>query len=187
MKTISFINQKGGVGKSLLADELAFEFERKGLLFNFYDLDGQGGLLHEGINNDNAEYNIIDTPGQLTKDTANIIKESDIIIVPTRAAVKEMEPFERTLQLIQGYKKDTATVIIVLNGWNRFTIYSQFEDWLKTKYPMLNKIITIPQSEALSQAEAYGQSVISYQPKSKVSEQLLKLWAIVECQLGLMI
>ena len=43
--------------------------------YNFYDLDGQGGLLHEGINNDNAEYNIIDTPGQLTKDTANIIKE----------------------------------------------------------------------------------------------------------------
>ena len=187
MKTISFINQKGGVGKSILADELAFEFERKALNFNLYDLDGQGGLLHKESNNDDADFNIVDTPGQLTKDITSVIKESDIIIVPTRASIKEMEPLKRTLQLIQSCKKDTATVIIVLNGWNRFTVYAQFEEWLKTEYPEFNKIITIPQSEALSQAGAFGQSVISYQPKNKASEQLLKLWAIVECQLGLMI
>ena len=187
MKTISFINQKGGVGKSILADELAFEFERKDLKFNLYDLDGQGGLLHEESDNADADYNIVDTPGQLTKDIANVIKESDIIIVPTRASIKEMEPLERTLQLIKSCKKDTAMVVLVLNGWNRYTAYAQFEDWLKTEYPEFNKIITIPQSEALSQAGAYGQSVVSYQPKNKVSEQLLKLWAIVECELGIMI
>ena len=187
MKTISFINQKGGVGKSILADELAFEFERKALNFNLYDLDGQGGLLHAESNNDDADFNIVDTPGQLTKDITNVIKESDIIIVPTRASIKEMEPLKRTLQLIQSCKKDTATVIIVLNGWNRFTVYAQFEEWLKTEYPEFNKIITIPQSEALSQAGAYGQSVISYQPKNKASEQLLKLWALVDCHLGFMI
>ena len=182
MKTISFINQKGGVGKSILADELAFEFERKNIRFSLYDLDGQGGLLHEETNNADADYNIVDTPGQLTKDITNVIKESDIIIVPTRASVKEMEPLNRTLQLIKSCKKPTAMVILVLNGWNRFTAYAQFEEWLKTEYPEFNKIITIPQSEALSQAGAYGQSVIQYQPKNKASEQLLKLWAIAECE-----
>lgn len=187
MKTIAFINQKGGVGKSILADELAFEFERKELKYNLYDLDGQGGLIHQETNNSDAEYIIVDTPGQLTIDIIKVIKQSDIIIVPTRASIKEMEPLERTLQLIKNSKKDNAIVILVLNGWNRFTVYSQFEEWLKNEYPEFNKIITIPQSEALAQAGAYGQSVIDFQARNKASEQLSKLWAIVECELGLKI
>ena len=47
MKTILVCNQKGGVGKSLVADEIAFSFERSGIPVSFYDLDTQGGTLHE--------------------------------------------------------------------------------------------------------------------------------------------
>lgn len=46
MKTILVCNQKGGVGKSLVADEIAFSFERSGISVSFYDLDAQGGILH---------------------------------------------------------------------------------------------------------------------------------------------
>ena len=46
MKTILVCNQKGGVGKSLVADEIAFSFERSGIPVSFYDLDAQGGTLH---------------------------------------------------------------------------------------------------------------------------------------------
>lgn len=184
-KTISFINQKGGVGKSLLADELAFEFEREGIEFSFYDLDGQGGLIHEETENSKANYNIVDTPGQLTEDIENCIKESDVIIVPTRASIKEMEPLERTLDLIKSLKKKKAAVIIVLNGWTRFTTYSQFEAWLTQTYPEFDRIVTLPQSEPLSQAGAFGQSVITYKPRNAASEQLKKLWAIVKYELGM--
>lgn len=185
VKTVAFINQKGGVGKSLLADELAFEFERENLPFNFYDLDGQGGLIHTQSENPNAKYNIVDTPGQLTEDIANCIKESDLIIVPTRASIKEMEPLERTLDLIKSVKKKNCVVIIVLNGWNRFTTYNQFEAWLAETYPEFDKIVTMPQSEPLSQAGSYGQSVITYKSRCAASEQLKKLWAIVKYELGL--
>ena len=44
MKTILVCNQKGGVGKSLCADEIAFSFERSGIPVSFYDLDTQGDL-----------------------------------------------------------------------------------------------------------------------------------------------
>lgn len=185
IKTISFINQKGGVGKSLLADELAFEFERNDIPYSFYDLDGQGGLIHEEVENKKAQYNIVDTPGQLTEDIGNCIKESDIIIVPTRASIKEMAPLERTLDLIKSSKKKKAAVIMVLNGWNRYTTYSQFESWLHDEYPEFNKIITLPQSEPLSQAGSYGKSVIDYKPRSKASEQLKKLWAVIGYELGM--
>lgn len=184
-KTVSFINQKGGVGKSLLADELAFEFERENIPFSFYDLDGQGGLIHAQTEDENANYIIVDTPGQLTEDIASCIKESDVIIVPTRASIKEMEPLERTLDLIKAVKKKKAAVIIVLNGWNRYTTYNQFEEWLKQQFPEFDKIVTLPQSEPLAQAGAYGQSVISYKPRNAASDQLRKLWAIVKYELGM--
>lgn len=179
MKTVSFINQKGGVGKSLLADELAFYLEQKNIDFNFYDLDGQGGLIHQEKTLNNAAFSIVDTPGQLTDDIIKVIKESDIIIVPSRASVKEMEPLERTLQLIISCKKKDAAVYIILNGWNRFTVYSQFEEWIRNEYPEF-KLYRLNQSEALAQAGAFGKSVVEYQPKSTAAEQLLTLWNSIE-------
>lgn len=55
MKTILVCNQKGGVGKSLCADEIAFSFERSGIPVSFYDLDTQGGTLHETHEADGAQ------------------------------------------------------------------------------------------------------------------------------------
>ena len=34
MKTVLVCNQKGGVGKSLIADEISFAFERDGVIAN---------------------------------------------------------------------------------------------------------------------------------------------------------
>ena len=96
-----------------------------------------------------------------------------------------MEPLQRTLQVIENCKKDNAVVILVLNGWNRFTAYSQFEEWLAEEYPEFNKIVAIPQSEDLTKAGVVGKSVIEFNPRSKASEQLSKLWAIVEYELGM--
>lgn len=184
-KTISFINQKGGVGKSILCDELAFEFDRLGIEYNLYDLDGQGGLIHEEKNEENAAYWIVDTPGQLVDEIVDAIKNSDVIIVPTRASIKEIEPLQRTLNVIKKNKKKKAVVIMVLNGWNQYTTYNQFEEWLKNEYPEFDKMLTLPQSEPLAQAESYGRSVIDYKPRNRASEQLKKLWAIVEYELGI--
>ena len=39
MKTVLVCNQKGGVGKTLIADELAFALERDGIPYNFIDLE----------------------------------------------------------------------------------------------------------------------------------------------------
>lgn len=45
MKTILVCNQKGGVDKPLVADEVSFSSERFGIPVSFCDLDTQGGTL----------------------------------------------------------------------------------------------------------------------------------------------
>ena len=63
MKTILVCNQKGGVGKSLVADEIAFSFERSGIPVSFYDLDTQGGTLHETHEADGAQVAVVTRRG----------------------------------------------------------------------------------------------------------------------------
>ena len=46
IKTILICNQKGGAGKSVCVDELAFSFERTGTPMSFCDFDLQGDTLH---------------------------------------------------------------------------------------------------------------------------------------------
>ena len=186
-KTIIFLNKKGGVGKTVLSDELAFEFDRENIIYDFYDVDGQGGLIHETTKEENeaAEYVIVDTPGQLNENTEECIKMADIIIVPTRASFQEMQPLTETLNLVRAAKKKSTPVIIVLNGWNRFTTYSQFEEWLNVEYPEYNKIVRLSQSEPLAQASSHGMSVIDYSPRNAASVQLKKLWTIVKYELNI--
>ena len=78
MKTVLICNQKGGVGKTLIADELAFALERDGIPYNFFDLDGQGSSIHETSETDDAQVQIIDTPGALNKHLTKWVEAADI-------------------------------------------------------------------------------------------------------------
>ena len=80
MKNILIINRKGGVGKTLVADELAFALDAKNVPYCFYDLDGQGGTLHEPVEMDNADVSIIDTPGSLQGEMGEWVKDADVVI-----------------------------------------------------------------------------------------------------------
>ena len=75
MKTILVCNQKGGVGKSLVADEIAFSFERSGIPVSFYDLDTQGGTLHETHEADAAGKSVVefDRRGKAAKATLALV------------------------------------------------------------------------------------------------------------------
>ena len=85
---ILLVNQKGGVGKTTFADEIAWGLERRGHKVGFGNLDPQGGANHEkGLLDDEDAVNVIDTPGFLSDDTAEYAKNADIAIGKfTRAA-----------------------------------------------------------------------------------------------------
>ena len=165
MKNILIVNQKGGVGKSTLADLIMFEYEKAGIPAAFYDLDGQGGVIHETVEDPDAEVAVIDTPGALQEQMGDWIRAADLIIIPTRTTMMDMQPLVRMMEMVQDAP---CPVIYVEMAWNRYTTARQFEEWLQEA--TRGKILRIPQSEKIAQAASAGQSVIDYAPRSAAAQ-----------------
>ncbi len=183
MKTVLVCNQKGGVGKTLIADEIAFSLERAGVPYNFYDLDGQGGSLHEQVEQDGAEFAVVDTPGALQKDLVKWMRNADLIIIPTKMTNRDIPPLATMISIVKS-EGITAPVIYVLNCWNHFRAAQDFEEWFRETYPN-EKVVTISQSEAFTQAGALGVSVVEYKKNSIPAEQIKVLISIINYELGI--
>jgi chromosome partitioning protein len=181
MKTILILNQKGGVGKTLIADELAFALERDNIPFNFFDMDGQGSPIHKTSKIDNAEVQIIDTAGALNKDMGNWIDNADFVIVPTMMSNRDMTPLERMIAICN---EKSTPVLYVFNRWNRFTISRDFIAWFNKKYPNL-KTTTIADTIAFAQAGALGKSIVEFQPNGKGTKDIENIYSIVKFELNL--
>ena len=171
MKNILICNSKGGVGKSLIADELAFFFERNKTPYNFYDLDSQGGTIHKSSKNENALISIIDTPGALQEQLAQWMKSAHLIIIPTRATSRVIEPLKRMINIVKA--NCNCPVIYVLNAFNRFKASNDFYEWLSNQ--VQDNILTLPQSELFVQASAYEKSIVDYSSKSNAAIATLEL------------
>ena len=160
MKTVVFVSEKGGVGKTRLSDELYFYYTRQNVPTSLYSFDGQ----YKNRNNDkkvnNPTVSIVDTPGRvMDAKTVDVIQGADIVVIPTRPTGGNIESFTRTVSLVK--KNTNCPVIVVVNGTNRFTASVSFLEWLQ-KYRQkenLDVVMTIPQSESIVQAENYSCSV----------------------------
>ena len=111
---ILLVNQKGGVGKTTFADEIAWGLERRGHKVGFGNLDPQGGANHEkGLLDDTDAVNVIDTPGFLSDDTAEYAKNADIAIIPVQPGTLGLKPMKRTIKVIT---EDATAADLVESG-----------------------------------------------------------------------
>lgn len=96
MFTVLYLNQKGGVGKTTLADELAFALERRGKTVAFVTTDPQGGSVHEVCEDpdfaETCDYQIVDTAGSLSDGIGDWCRAADLILVPMLPSTRDMEP-----------------------------------------------------------------------------------------------
>lgn len=181
MKTILVCNQKGGVGKSLVADEIAFSFERSGIPVSFYDLDTQGGTLHKTHEADGAQVAVVDTPGALQEALSDWLKEADVVVIPTRTTSRDIEPLMRMRNAVKKSKK--AKVIYVLNGWNRFKASRDFLEWFEGTCKGAD-VVRLPQSEQFVQAGADSKSVVEYARRGRAVDATLALVNAVRTAAG---
>jgi chromosome partitioning protein len=140
MATVSFCSQKGGVSKSSLARALAVEAARGGLTVKVADLDiGQGSTvdwhkdrvaasiephvavqLHRGpkealAHANGADLLVIDGPARADKDTLEIARLSDLIVLPTGASLDDLRPAVRTANSLRGAGVPVDRLLFVLS------------------------------------------------------------------------
>ena len=114
MKTIVLVNQKGGVGKTTFADEIAWGLERRGREVGFINLDPQGGASHEQktVEGEKA-VTVVDTPGYLNDKLGGCVEVADIAIVPVEPSQRGLRAMKRTIQLITGVNPELEIGLIV--------------------------------------------------------------------------
>lgn len=194
MINIVICSQKGGVGKTLIADELMYSLERTNTTFNFYDLDSQGSARHQPSDasaDDNAAVAVVDMPGHLIKgadgpSTVDYIQEADVLVVPFIAGVSDQHPLERFLALIAKTVPETP-LILVQDRWTRFRLNSMFTEWLEGDIlPTLNaQLVTLSQSEQYGMAHAGGESVIVYAPETTAAQSMMHVINVIREAAGL--
>ena len=177
-KTILVTNQKGGVGKTWIADELCFMCENSDMPYTFRDYDMQGGSNHQPVESDDPALVIIDTPGALQENLNSWIKAADLIIVPTLMTKVCIEPLERMLEILKPWQRMGKEVVVVLNQWNRFTACADFEEWYFAKYPE-QKTITLSESDIFRQAINAGKSVVNYRKYSKSASEMMVFYEYI--------
>lgn len=85
--------------------------------------------------------------------TVQTIQGADVVVIPVRHTGGNIESFARTVSLVK--ENTECPIVIAVNGINRFTASVSFMEWLQ-KYRQrenLDIVLTIPQSEAIVQAE----------------------------------
>lgn len=185
MKKVLVCNQKGGVGKSLISDELAFSFERSGIPLAFLDLDVQGGTIHKTDQNMDAEVAVIDTPGALQPELSAWLADADAIVIPMRTTSRDIPPAWRMRKAIEAAGKEDK-VVYVLNGWNRHRASSDFLTWFRGAFGDDVRVCTLPQSELFVQAGAASRSVVGYgRKKTPAGDAVLELCDVVRAVAGL--
>ncbi len=131
MKIIALVHQKGGVGKSTLALNLATCFE--GLQVALVDMDSQGSLSGLGLDlpgltvikadnikaipADGYDLVIVDTPPYLSETLPDLFKLSDYVLIPTKAGIFDVLAIRQTIGMISQAQelKPALKAGIVLN------------------------------------------------------------------------
>ena len=156
MYTILMLNQKGGVGKTTIADELSFALERRGKTVAFVTTDPQGGSVHE----------VCDDPDFAEECDFQVVDTANLILVPMLPSTRDMEPTLRTLDIVRESGTGAKAYVIVNNFYAYGTLDRQLVEYLEGEgVPIIAKI---PRAVALSRAAAAGVSVAEYDPKSHV-------------------
>jgi len=200
MNVVVLASRKGGSGKSTLAAHLGSymaEHSRPTLLI---DADPQGSLalwrqvrgagnlpLHIGTKHlaatlakarrDGVEWVLIDTPPNAEASVAEAIWHADLVVIPMRAGLFDVDAVQATIQVCRDLKKPYAVVINAApakNGSEDPSVADARGAMQALEVPTWGGQIT--HHPELSLALAHGAGVSEFSAGSSGSEEIGSLW-----------
>jgi chromosome partitioning protein len=197
MKTIALMTEKGGTGKSTLAVHLAVCAARQGKAVAVIDLDPQEStaswcerrasgdiavvaakaqelprLLAEA-RKQGADLVLIDTAGRSDVTTAHVIEVTDLMLIPCRPSIYDLEASQRTATQIK--KAGGKRAAFVLNavpprGTRAQEAREALESVLEVSPVELHQLVAY--SDALND----GRSVEEMEPTGKAAAEIRALY-----------
>lgn len=165
MRKIVIAHQKGGVGKSTVALNLYHTLKGK-MDVAIQDFDNQGTILRvlgdelvykKGEILDDHQLLIIDTPPYLFHELPILLKEADMVIIPTRKSIPDLLAIGDTIKIVNEGKSKNKDLKI-------FVLYNQVDNRTSLNEPIEEKIKAMGVEAFVSQLHNrinYSRSIMS--------------------------
>ena len=207
MKIISFISQKGGVGKTTLAIHLAVAFAADGLNVAILDLDSQASAAEwkdfreqelpgviaipssrlpkvlKELEITGADIVILDTAPHSEGTALDAARAADLILVPCQPSIMDLRAMRKTTDLLRHIKKPTYAV---LNGVSvQGSAALGTEKAIAAEFKINICPVRMGDRVAYSRCLISGHSAQEYEPEGKASREAHKFHKWVSGLVGL--
>ena len=194
MLIIAFISQKGGVGKSTLAQALAVETTRQKIKTLLADCDPQQATSYEWnkarkkvncqvFNSAKeiwplaSEYDliIIDGPARTSQATKEIAEKADLVIQPVGASRDDLIPAVKEFNALKQAKIPQQKLLFILNRVGSKAEEEIAQEYLQeTGYSCLS--FALPEKISFRSVQNEGKAIteISYKTLRKHTKQLIE-------------
>lgn len=172
---ILMISGKGGVGRSLIADEILFSFERSEISTALIDMYIQETLIHADTteNADDAEILVIDSPGILTREWPRWMQDADVLVIPTNPSPRDIWPMMQTIEYARKWAPEVPRIIVV-NRYSRDATSVQFLDALREVAASNETIATVYRSDFFQRAFIEKTSIMEIAPASPAAASMIR-------------
>lgn len=202
MKTIALIAQKGGTGKTTLALSLAVTAIQDGLAVAVIDLDpqtsaanwrdrraadgpaleapalGRLGQTLEAARQGGADFVVIDTPGKSEQAAVAAARAADLVIIPARPQIYDLETLEATRELVAIAGNKPALVVL-----NAVPAQGRRQDEARVAIEELGLNVCpffITQRAAFGDAPTLGLGVTEYEPDGKAAAEVREVYKFIK-------
>jgi chromosome partitioning protein len=197
LKSIAFLSQKGGSGKTTLAIHIATAAQQSGEHVLLVDTDPQGsaaawaqarkeetptvlkasasGLarLLDKAKSEDRTLAVIDTPPHAVPGVDLIARTVDFLVIPCRPSVLDLAAIGSSVQLARASGKPT---VFVLNACDPRAPEVEQSRKLLVRHGFPVAPVDVGHRRAFSRALATGSAVTEFDPKGKSAEEINALW-----------